>query len=202
MANIKTGNGLIHQIDKVLKPASKTVAELISADTRFSIFRQALQATGYYDTINTINSTDPKLRRWFTVLAETNQALLDSGIASFAALRAKYSNTGNPLNPLDSLNIYVKYHIIPDPRYLADIVSASSHPTLAPLEVLASKLDDVRILINELTFNGILKKEWSWKGQQAIYPQLQVYCIPHWHILHQKSVSHQQCIGMWQIFRK
>jgi len=36
--NIKTGNGLIHQIDHVLKPAAKTVAELISADARFSIF--------------------------------------------------------------------------------------------------------------------------------------------------------------------
>ncbi|MFM2326803.1 MAG: hypothetical protein RIR31_1005, partial [Bacteroidota bacterium] len=157
-ANIKTGNGLIHQIDRVLKPASKTVSELIAADSKFSIFTQALQATGYYDTLNTINSTDPKLRRWFTVLAETNQALLDSGIASFAALKTRFSNTGNPLNPLDSLNIYVKYHIIPDPRYLADIVSTSSHPTLAPLEVLASKLDEVKVLINELTFNGILEK--------------------------------------------
>lgn len=157
-ANIKTGNGLIHQIDRVLKPASKSIAELIAADSRFSIFKEALQATGYYDTLNTINSTDPKLRRWFTVLAETNQALLDSGIASFAALKTKFSNTGNPLNPLDSLNIYVKYHIIPEAKYLADIVSASSHTTLAPLEVLASKLDDVKILINELTFNGILEK--------------------------------------------
>lgn len=157
-ANIKTGNGLIHQLDRVLKPASKSVAELISADTRFSIFKQALQATGYYDTINTINSTIPALRKWYTVLAETNQALQDSGFASFAALKARYSNTGNPLNPLDSLNIYVKYHIIPDPRYLADIVSTSSHPTLAPLEVLASKLDEVKVLINELTFNGILER--------------------------------------------
>jgi len=156
--NIKAGNGYIHQVDRVLKPASKSVAELISADARFSIFKQALQATGYYDTINTINSTDPKLRRWFTVLAETNQALLDSNIASFAALKAKYSNTGNPLNPLDSLNIYVKYHIIPDPRYLADIVSASSHPTLAPLEVLASKLDEEKVLINDLDFNGVHEK--------------------------------------------
>ncbi len=156
--NIKTGNGLIHQIDKVLIPASKTVAELINADPRFSIFKQALVATGYYDIINTINNTDPKLRKWYTVLAETNQALQDSGMSSYTALRTKYSNTGNPLNPLDSLNIYVKYHIIPDARYLADIVSASSHNTLAPLEVLASKLDDVRVLINELTFNGILEK--------------------------------------------
>lgn len=153
--NVKTGNGLIHQIDRVLKPASKSVAELISADSRFSIFKQALQATGYYDTINTINSTTPSLRRWFTVLAETNQALADSGFTSFAALQAKYSNTGNPLNPLDSLNIYVKYHIIPDIRYLADIVSASSHYTLAPLEVLASKLEGEKALINDLDFNGV-----------------------------------------------
>ncbi|MGG9963164.1 fasciclin domain-containing protein [Ferruginibacter sp. SUN106] len=156
--NIKTGNGLIHQIDHVLKPAAKTVAELISADARFSIFKQALQATGYYDTINTINSTTPSLRRWFTVFAETNQALADSGITSFAALKAKYSNTGNPLNPLDSLSIYVKYHIIPDTKYLADIVSASSHTTLAPLEVLASKLDDVKVLLNDLDFNGVHEK--------------------------------------------
>jgi len=157
-ANIKTGNGLIHEINRVLKPASKSVAELISADARFSIFKQALQATGYYDTINIVNSTDPLLRRWFTVLAETNQALADSGISSFTALKAKYSNTGNPLNPLDSLNIYVKYHIMPDIQYLADIVSASSHITLAPLEVLASKLDDVKVLINDLDFNGVHEK--------------------------------------------
>jgi uncharacterized surface protein with fasciclin (FAS1) repeats len=153
--NIKTGNGLIHQIDKVLKPAFKSVSELISADNRFSIFKQALQATGYYDTINTVNSTVPSLRRWFTVFAETNQALLDSGIASYTALKARYSNTGNPLNPLDSLNIYVKYHIIPENRYLADIVSASSHNTLAPLEVLASKLDGLDVLLNDLDFNGV-----------------------------------------------
>ncbi|MFN8253884.1 MAG: fasciclin domain-containing protein [Ferruginibacter sp.] len=153
--NIRTGNGYIHQVDHVLKPASKSIAELIAADSKYSIFKEALVATGYYDTLNTINSTTPSLRRWFTVLAETNKALQDSGILSFAALKAKYSNTGNPLNPLDSLNIYVKYHIIPDAKYLADIVSASSHITLAPLEVLASRLDDVKVLINDLDFNGV-----------------------------------------------
>ncbi len=153
--NIRTGNGYIHQVDRVLKPASKSVAQLISDDSRYSIFKQALVATGYYDTLNTINSTVPALRRWFTVLAETDKAIQDSGMANFAALKARYSNTGNPLNPLDSLNIYVKYHIIPEAKYLADIVSTGSHVTLAPLEVLASKLDDVKVLINDLDFNGV-----------------------------------------------
>jgi hypothetical protein len=89
------------------------------------------------------------------VLAETNQALADSGYTSFAALRAKYCNTGNPLDPLDSLHIYVAYHIIPEAQYLADIVSTSSHMSLQPLEVLASKLDGEKVLINDIDFNGV-----------------------------------------------
>jgi hypothetical protein len=59
------------------------------------------------------------------------------------------------LNPLDSLHIYVAYHIIPDARYLADIASANSHFTLQPLEVLSSKLDGEKVLINDLEFNGV-----------------------------------------------
>jgi uncharacterized surface protein with fasciclin (FAS1) repeats len=155
-ANLKTGNGLIHEIDRVLKPATKSISELINGDANLSIFKQALQATGYYDTLNLVSTTNPK--KWYTVLAETNKALADSGFASYAALKTRYSNTGNPLNPLDSLNIYIKYHIIPDARYLADIVSTSSHTTLAPLEVLASKLDNEKVLINDLDFNGVYEK--------------------------------------------
>lgn len=152
--NIRTGNGFIHSIDHVLKPPTKTLAQTIADNPVYSIFKQALVETGYYDTLNIINTTNPS-RRWFTVLAETNQALLDSGINSYSALKARYSNTGNPLDPLDSLHIYVAYHIIPDAEYLADIVSSSSHYSLAPLEVLSSKLDGERVLINDLDFNGV-----------------------------------------------
>lgn len=152
--NTRTGNGFVHEIDHVLKPAVKSIAQLIDENPNMSIFKQALIATGYYDTINTINTSNPA-RRWFSVLAETNQALADSGITSFNALRIRYSNTGNPLNPLDSLHIYIAYHIIPEAKYLADIVSATSHYSLAPLEVLASTLDGEKVLINDLEFNGI-----------------------------------------------
>ena len=59
------------------------------------------------------------------------------------------------MNPLDSLHIYVAYHIIPEAKYLADIASASSHFTLQPLEVLSSKLAVEKVLINDLDFNGV-----------------------------------------------
>jgi uncharacterized surface protein with fasciclin (FAS1) repeats len=151
--NIQTGNGLIHSIDHVLKPASKTLAQLISDNPDYSIFREALVATGYYDTLNTINLTNPS-RRWLTVLAESNQALADSGFTSFDALKTKYSNLNDPKNIEDSLHIYVAYHIMPEAKYLADIVSAQSHLSLQPLQVLASKLDGEKVLINDIDFNG------------------------------------------------
>ncbi len=152
--NIRTGNGFIHGVDRVLRPATKSLAQLIDENPNLSIFKQALVATGWYDSLNTISGSGAT-RRWYTVIAETNQALADSGITSFAALRAKFSNTGNPTNRLDSLNIYVAYHIMPDARYLADIVSTTSHPSLAPLEVLASKLSGEKVLINDIDFNGV-----------------------------------------------
>ena len=154
--NIHTGNGLIHALDHVLKPATKSTAQVIADDANFSIFKQALIATGFYDTINNISTSVPK--RLFTVLAESNKALADSGITSYNALFAKLSNTGNPKNPSDSLYIYVAYHIIPSLQYLADIASSSAQTTLQPLEVLSTKLDGEVILINELEFNGVLEK--------------------------------------------
>lgn len=154
--NIRTGNGLIHVLDHVLRPAVKSTAQLISEDPKYSVFKQALVATGFYDTLDKVSTSDPK--RLFTVLAETNKALADSGFANYNALFAKLSNTGNPKNPADSLYIYVAYHIIPSLQYLADIASASSQYTLQPLEVLSTKLDGEVILINELEFNGVLEK--------------------------------------------
>jgi uncharacterized surface protein with fasciclin (FAS1) repeats len=151
--NIRTGNGYIHALDRVLKPATKSSAQLISENPDLSIFKQALVATGLYDSINIVSTSNPK--RFFTVIAETNKALADSGITSYQALFKKLSNTGNPLNPSDSLHIYVAYHIIPDAKYLADIGTSSSQTTLQPLEILSSSVSGQTVLINDLTFNGV-----------------------------------------------
>lgn len=150
--NVKTGNGYLHTIDHVLLPATKTIAELINDDVNLSIFKQALVATGFYDTLNTINTTDTT-RRWLTVFAETNQALAASGIQNYTQLYNRYCK-GNPKDHADSLFIYAAYHITTDAKYLADIVSTSSHTSLAPLEVIASKLDGERVLLNDIDFNG------------------------------------------------
>ena len=154
-SNIRVGNGVIHVIDNVLLPATKTIAKQLEEKPEFSIFVQALQATGYYSRLNTVNP-DTSLR-WYTVFAESNQALADSGFASFAALKTKYSQTGNPLLEHDSLNMYVAYHITKNIKFLGDIISVSVHATLLPQEVVSVKLINQEVVLNQDVFNGVLE---------------------------------------------
>lgn len=157
--NVLTGNGIVHVIDNVLTPSVYTVAKLVEQNSAYSIFTEALKETGYYDSLNSVKNTDGT-QRWFTLIAETDRALSDSGYASYAALKKKYCNTGDPKNPADSLHLYVAYHILPDVKYLADIVMASSHETKVPLEVITDKLiDGKKVLINDdeySTLNGLV----------------------------------------------
>lgn len=155
-SNVRVGNGIIHIIDNVLRPAVKTLAQELEAKPDFSIFIQAMKETGFYTRLNTVDP-DPD-KRWYSILAESNQALKDSGINSYAELKAKYSQTGNPMNTNDSLYMYMAYHVLPGLKYLADVISATAHQTLLPQEVVSSKLEDQMVLINDDVFNGIYEK--------------------------------------------
>ena len=155
-SNIRVGNGIIHAIDQVLIPATKTIAQQLEGNPDYSIFVQAMKETGYYAKLNVVNPDISK--RWITVFAESNKALADSGFASYAALKAKYSKTGNPANLNDSLNMYVAYHISPGLKFLGDIITVPTHETYLPQEVVSIKLVDQDVLINEDEFNGVVEK--------------------------------------------
>ena len=152
-SNIITGNGILHVIDNVLKPAMLSVSEVLEKDPNYSIFTEALKQTGYYDSLKVV-STDEN-SRWVTILAEPNSVLNKAGFANFDALKKRYSNSGNPKSKSDSLNLYVAYHLLPGLKYLADIISSDSHLTKIPLEVVTSTLDEQTVRINQVLFNGI-----------------------------------------------
>ncbi len=154
--NILTGNGIIHVINRVLQPATQTIAQMVESNPRFSIFTQALKATGLYDSLNIANNPDTT-RRFLTFLAQSDSILRTVQINNYADLVRKYNNTGNPKNVNDSLYLYMAYHILPGAKYVADIVSAPSHMTLAPLSVITTSLDGQTVLLNEATFNGVFE---------------------------------------------
>ncbi|MCH5717987.1 fasciclin domain-containing protein [Niabella hibiscisoli] len=155
-SNIRVGNGIMHIVDRMLTPAARTIAQEIEANPDYSIFTQALKETGFYDQLNKIDADTSK--RWRTVIAESNQALADSGYNSYAALKARYSQLGNPMNSKDSLNMYVAYHIINGLYFLGDIINFNAQLTLLPEEVITIKHQNQEVILNEMEFNGVLEK--------------------------------------------
>ena len=154
-SNIRVGNGYIHVIDHVLEPAKLTIAKQLEANADYSIFVDAMKETGYFDLLNTVETDSSK--RWKTVLAETNQALADSGITSFTGLKSRFGPT-YPGDTVDHLKLYVEYHIVNGIQFLGDIINAPSHLTLQPQEVISTKLINNEVVINQDEFNGVVEK--------------------------------------------
>lgn len=155
-SNVRVGNGIVHEINQVLQPATQTIAQQLEAKPEYSIFVQAMKETGFYNRLNTVDPDTTK--RWLTVIAENNRVLADSGITSYAALKARYSKTGNPANTNDSLYMYVAYHIMGGIKFLGDIITSPAHSTLQPQEVISVQLRDQDVVVNEAEFNGVLEK--------------------------------------------
>lgn len=159
--DIRVANGIIHRIGDVLKPVVKPISQLIEADPDLSIFTEALKATGFYDTLSLIpdESLEAAEKRWFTVFVHTDAVYQAEGINSFQDLKDKYSDTGNPKDPKDSLYLYIAYHVLDHSlKYVADLVQESAHLTMAPLEVITIKLNEDSVLINEDEFRGVIEK--------------------------------------------
>jgi len=154
--NMLTGNGYVHTVDRVLQPATLTLAKQIEGNAKYSIITQALKETGWYDSLNTIVTADTT-RRWRTFLLESDSVLKVAGFPTYASFKAKYSNTGNPKLATDSLNLYIAYHMLFDIKYIADIVSFTSHNTYAPQQVVTQLLDGQKVLLNQATFNGVFE---------------------------------------------
>jgi hypothetical protein len=158
-SNVEVGNGVIHVIDKVLRVADKTLAQTIEANPDLSLFTEVLKATGWYDKLNKPLTYDSNNRgSYLTVLSQTNKVFEDAGFTSLDQLKTRYSHLNDPTNPVDSLNLFVSYRILPDLKYLADIAVSPALETMAPLEVISAKLSNDTILLNDDIFNGILEK--------------------------------------------
>ncbi|MCW3787002.1 fasciclin domain-containing protein [Plebeiibacterium sediminum] len=148
-ADIMLGNGIVHKVNAVLDPPVKTVAELIVENDAYSIFSQALQTTGIYDTLMIADN-------WYTVFVESDEvyARENVNINSYDDLYNKYCNTGDPTDPADSLYLYMAYHCFKDCSYMADLIQKSATVTMAPNEVVTITDKSDSIIINQTTIAG------------------------------------------------
>jgi uncharacterized surface protein with fasciclin (FAS1) repeats len=130
--NIPVTNGIIHSIDGVLEPPSQTLMEWIRSQPEYSIMAEAFQRTGvdtailnktFYDSSKLV-AGQPSIK-YSTVFLETNDVLKKDQINSFDDLAKRFSNTYNTTksytNVADSLNIFMRYHVIGKRYFVSDI---------------------------------------------------------------------------------
>jgi len=122
--DIRTANGLIHLIDKVLDPVTKDIYSLVSSDPSYSIFTQGLKLTGLKDTLQIISFPFGKkvARTRFTVLAVPDTIYHRYGINDVDDL---ISWCGADPDSITFLNNpfyrYIEYHCLNGSFYLSDL---------------------------------------------------------------------------------
>ncbi len=130
--DIPVTNGVVHVIDDVLEPPTKTLYGWLKTQPQYSIMVEAFEKTGndtsilnkvVYDPL-VLNSGKPSIK-WRTVFIETNDVLKKAGINTFDDLARKFSNTYNTTksygSPTDSLNLFVRYHSLERKYFLSDV---------------------------------------------------------------------------------
>jgi uncharacterized surface protein with fasciclin (FAS1) repeats len=157
--NIEVGNGIIHVVDRVLDKAVKTLTETIAADENLTLFNEAIKATGWDEKLDQpVTYDEDSIPSYVSVFAQTDMVFQEAGINSLADLKDKYSHTGDPTDPEDSLNLFVAYRVLPGLKYTADLVTTPAHITKAPNEIISVKMNRDTILLNEQTFQGVFEK--------------------------------------------
>ena len=114
--DIELNNGMIHVIDKTLKPIVESIVKKMDEMGNYTIFLDLVQTTGFFPILDqlydTLDNGDLK-RVYYTVFAETEQVFNQQGITSITDLETLYENGYiDHTNPSDSLNQFMANHII------------------------------------------------------------------------------------------
>lgn len=129
--DILVTNGVVHIVNDVLDRPAATINSYLAGNPKYSIIAEAIKKTGLdtallnrinYDNNLIINGLPSK--KWITAFFETDEVFHNANINSFDDLAKKYSNTyyttKNYTNPTDSLNMFVRFHLIQRRFFVSD----------------------------------------------------------------------------------
>lgn len=147
-ANNMATNGVIHVIDRVLQPGTKTATQTIADDPRFTIFHRLLSQTRLLDQLN------EEGRQW-TLMAPTDNAFHQMDRARLHKM----------LQGGGCVDKFVQYHILPRTVCSTALPPLAHSRTLLGSDVRFRRDDDDKVFINDvpvadedvLATNGIVK---------------------------------------------
>lgn len=129
-ADLAASNGVVHVIEKVLIPPTKTIAQIVSADTSFSILLAAVVKAGLADAVSQPGK--------YTVFAPTNAAFRAAGFADAAAINAASTAT---------ITAVVKQHVLSTNVFAGDLTEGAT-PTTLQANTLTVNLGPARVKVS------------------------------------------------------
>lgn len=117
--NILVSNGVVHKINKVLVPSVLTLPQAIAADTRFTIFNEALIQTGLVDKIKLLFDESYDRKKWLYLDVNYHQGSGSKdevpesrkyGYTAFMESDSTYIHVYN-IHNVDELKAYAEAHV-------------------------------------------------------------------------------------------
>lgn len=114
-ADVQASNGVIHVIERVLTPPTRTIAQIAAASPDLSLLVAAVVKAGLLTAVSSAGK--------YTVFAPTNAAFNTAGFA-----------TANDINnaPANVITNVVKYHVLGTSVFASDLVAGATPATLQP----------------------------------------------------------------------
>lgn len=218
----QTTNGYVHAIDKVIPRSNRTMGEEMEMHEEYSIFYEALKATGLSDELMETEKTEDlgtaasesgwwtptTCKIGYTIFAETDDVLHQNGITSLEDLfqhaidvyedcadrqggwydylrqqNIEVSTERDYDNPLNVLNLWVRYHVLPfsiprdylviDRHYTHDLGSEcyEYYETMLPKTLIKIWQVQGRLYINRYQTNNTLTNEVEGFGDIHVVEQ-------------------------------
>ncbi len=130
--DVSFDRGTVYVIDRVMIPETRSVAEIVSQDPRFSTLLKALTAAGLAEQLGSGNEGP------WTVLAPSNEAFAALGEETIKALLADPAKLANVLGA----------HVIPSRIRRSDMIAQRSARTLLGRDAVSFSLADGKIAVS------------------------------------------------------
>jgi uncharacterized surface protein with fasciclin (FAS1) repeats len=126
--NIEVSNGYVHVVQSALTPLTFTTYDWLTQNPGYTIFREALEATGLKDTLDLNLKTDTRRIRPSTLLVEHDSIFAKKNIRSFQDLAGFISpNSSNYKSRANPLYNFMAYHILEGSLFLDDFEGVATN---------------------------------------------------------------------------
>ncbi len=149
-------NGYVYVLGTVLTPLVETVYDRLAENADYSIFKEAVEATGWDKTLSTVQDTLYSeygsayvVKRNYTAFVVSNATFTESGISSLADLTSKVGATTDYKNTENALNRYVAYHLMESSKHIEELFSFPDGDSTTVWTTLAEKQ-----VVSTHNFNG------------------------------------------------